>query len=102
MKLTPRVLWIILGTVLLCTLLGGVYGREVDATTGGDDSQVKNSLTEFTRVYNVVEQNYADAVDPDKAIYGPSDTNVGAIPGALRSLDPHSNFYDPRAFSLLR
>jgi carboxyl-terminal processing protease len=102
MKLTPRVLWFILGTVLLCTLLGGVYGREVDATTGGDDSQVKNSLTEFTRVYNVVEQNYADAVDPDKAIYGPSDSPVGAIPGALRSLDPHSNFYDPRAFSLLR
>ncbi len=102
MKQTPRVLWFILGTVLLCTLLGGLYGREVDATTGGDDSQVKNSLTEFTRVYNVVEQNYADAVDPDKAIYGPSDTNVGAIPGALRSLDPHSNFYDPRAFSLLR
>jgi carboxyl-terminal processing protease len=102
MKLTPRVLWVIVGTVLLCTLLGGVYGREVDATTGGDDSQVKNSLTEFTRVYNVVEQNYADAVDPDKAIYGPTDMNVGAIPGALRSLDPHSNFYDPRAFSRLR
>ena len=102
MKPTPRVLWVILSTVLLCTLLGGVYGREVEATTGGDDSQVKSSLTEFTRVYNVVEQNYADAVDPDKAIYGPSDSNVGAIPGALRSLDPHSNFYDPRAFSLLR
>ena len=102
MKPTPRVLWFILGTVLLCTLLGGVYGREVDATTGGDDSQVKNSLTEFTRVYNLVEQNYADTVDPDKAIYGPNDTNLGAIPGALRSLDPHSNFYDPRAFSLLR
>jgi carboxyl-terminal processing protease len=102
MKPTPRVLWFILGTVLLCTLLGGLYGREVDATTGGDDSQVKNSLTEFTRVYNVVEQNYADAVDPDKAIYGPTDMNVGAIPGALRSLDPHSNFYDPRAFSRLR
>jgi carboxyl-terminal processing protease len=102
MKQTPRVLWFILSTVLLCTLLGGLYGREVDATAGGDDSQVKNSLTEFTRVYNVVEQNYADAVDPDKAIYGPTDMNVGAIPGALRSLDPHSNFYDPRAFSRLR
>jgi len=102
MKQTPRVLWFILSTVLLCTLLGGVYGREVDATTGGDDSQVKNSLTQFTRVYNVVEQNYADLVDADKAIYGPSDSNLGAIPGALRSLDPHSNFYDPRAFSRLR
>jgi len=102
MKQAPRLLWFILCTVLLCTLLGGVYGRQVEATAGSDDSEVKNSLTEFTRVYNVVEQNYADPVDPDKAIYGPSESNVGAIPGALRSLDPHSNFYDPQAFSLLR
>jgi carboxyl-terminal processing protease len=102
MKQAPRLLWFILSTVLLCTLLGGVYGRQVEATTSTDDSAVKNSLTEFTRVYNLVEQNYADSVDPDKAIYGPSESNVGAIPGALRSLDPHSNFYDPQAFSLLR
>jgi carboxyl-terminal processing protease len=102
MKQAPRLLWFILSTVLLCALLGGLYGRQVEATTGGDDSEVKNSLTEFTRIYNVVEQNYADVVDPDKAIYGPSESNVGAIPGALRSLDPHSNFYDPLAFSLLR
>jgi len=108
MKQTPRWLWFILCTVLLCTVLGGLYGRQVEATTGADDSDVKNSLTELTRVYNVVEQNYADVVDPDRAIYGVlpdqpgSETYVGAIPGALRSLDPHSNFYDPVSFSKLR
>jgi carboxyl-terminal processing protease len=108
MKQAPRWLWFILSTVLLCTLLGGLYGRQVEATTGTDDSDVKNSLTELTRVYNVVEQNYADVVDPDRAIYGvipdqpASESIVGAIPGALRSLDPHSNFYDPAAFSKLR
>jgi carboxyl-terminal processing protease len=102
MKQAPRWLWFILSTVLLCTLLGGLYGRQVEATKVGDDSDVKNSLTEFTRVYNVVEQNYADVVNPDRAIYGPSEMNVGAIPGALRTLDPHSNFYDPKAFSRLR
>jgi carboxyl-terminal processing protease len=107
MKQAPRWLWFILSTVLLCALLGGLYGRQVEATTVGDDSDVKNSLTEFTRVYNVVEQNYADVVDPDRAIYGmlpdqPGETNVGAIPGALRRLDPHSNFYDPLAFARLR
>jgi carboxyl-terminal processing protease len=83
-------------------VLGGLYGRQVEATTAGDDSEVKNSISEFTRVYNMVEQNYADAVDPDKAIFGPSEMGIGAIPGALRSLDPHSNFYDPKAFSKLR
>ena len=33
---------------------------------------------------------------PDKAIY------KGAIPGMLRTLDPHSNFFDPRDYALLR
>jgi len=108
MKQAPRWLWFILSTVLLCTILGGLYGRQVEATTGVDDSDVKSSFNELTRVYNVVEQNYADVVDPDRAIYGMlpdqpgSETYVGAIPGALRSLDPHSNFYDPQAFSKLR
>jgi len=102
MKQAPRWLWFILSTVLLCTVLGGLYGRQVEATTSGDDSEVKNSISEFTRVYNVVEQNYADPVDPDKTIFGPTELSIGAIPGALRSLDPHSNFYDPQAFSKLR
>jgi carboxyl-terminal processing protease len=102
MKQAPRWLWFILSTVLLCALLGGVYGRQVEATTGADDSDVKNSITELTLVYNLVEQNYAEPVDPDRAIYGPSEMNIGAIPGALRTLDPHSNFYDPVAFARLR
>ena len=72
MKQAPRWLWFILSTVLLCTLLGGLYGRQVEATTGADDSDVKNSITELTLVYNLVEQNYAEPVDPDRAIYGPA------------------------------
>ena len=35
-------------------------------------------------------------MDTDKAIY------EGAIPGMLRMLDPHSNFFDARQFALLR
>ena len=102
MKQARRVVWFILSTVLLCALLGGVYGRQVEATTGSDDSDVKASLNAFTRVYDIVEANYADPVDPDTTIYGPPNSTTGAIPGALRTLDPHSNFYDPRAFALLR
>ena len=66
MKQARRVVWFILSTVLLCALLGGAYGRQVEATTGSDDSDVKASLNAFTRVYDVVEQNYADPVDPTK------------------------------------
>ncbi len=102
MKQARRLVWFILSTVLLCALLGGVYGRQVEATTGNDDSDVKASLNAFTLVYDIVEANYADPVDPDTTIYGPPNGNTGAIPGALRTLDPHSNFFDPRAFALLR
>jgi carboxyl-terminal processing protease len=47
-------------------------------------------------VYETVEENYAEPVSADKAIYN------GAIPGMLHSLDPHSNFFDPKSYSLLR
>ena len=43
-----------------------------------------------------MEENFADTVNPDKAIY------KGAIPGMLRTLDPHSNFFDPHDYQLLR
>jgi len=35
-------------------------------------------------------------VNSDKAIY------KGAIPGMLRTLDPHSNFFDPKEYQALR
>ena len=47
-------------------------------------------------MYDLVEANFADSVSPDKAIY------KGGIPGALRTLDPHSNFFDPKDFAGLR
>ncbi|MGO8816852.1 MAG: S41 family peptidase [Terriglobia bacterium] len=102
MKQARRVVWCILSTVLLCALLGGTYGRQVEAASGSDDADVKASLSAFGRIYEIVEANYADPVDPDQSIYGSPNGNTGAIPGALHTLDPHSNFLDPRAFAHLR
>jgi carboxyl-terminal processing protease len=103
MKHSGRSVWFILSTILFCALLGGVYGRQVEATTSSDDnSSVQTSLSEFTKVFGAVEQNYADPVNADRAIFGPTDSNEGAIPGMLHTLDPHSNFFDPTAFSRLR
>lgn len=95
MRAGQRGVWLAVAVVVLTGILGGVYGSRVQATAAGD-SDVDQAIRTFTRVYAIVEQNYADPVDPDRAIY------QGAIPGMLRSLDPHSNFMDPRAFSLLR
>jgi len=103
MKQTRRLVWFVLSTVLLCALLGGVYGQNVEATANGsEDSDVQGSLNAFTQIYQLVEQNYADSVDPDKTIFGPPDTGLGAIPGMLRTLDPHSNFFGPEAYARMR
>ena len=83
--------------VLLCALAGGIYGQRVQtAAASSNDDDVKSSLKSFTKAYNLVEENFADSVTADKAIY------EGAIPGMLRTLDPHSSFFDPKAFAKMR
>src|SRR5450759_1206308 len=81
----------------VCSLLGGVYGRGIETSAAAaSEDDVQTTLKNFTKVYSVVEQNAAETVNADRAIYN------GAIPGMLRTLDPHSNFLDPKAFQLLR
>lgn len=87
---------LIVAFLAVCGFLGMVFAQKNPATAHDSDTDVSQSLKEFTEVYNIVEQNYAEPVSPDKAIYN------GAIPGMLHVLDPHSNFFDPKSYSLLR
>lgn len=74
-----------------------MFGQRLNpASASSSDDEIRDSLRQFTDVYSVVEQNYAEPVSPDKAIYD------GAIPGMLHVLDPHSNFFDPKAYGLLK
>jgi carboxyl-terminal processing protease len=79
----------------VAALLGGLEGPSVGATAA-DSNDLQDSAKSFARVLAVVERNYADPVDTDKAIYD------GAIPGMLHVLDPHSNFFDPKQYALFR
>ncbi len=83
----------------VCAVAGTFLQRRVGAQSSQDESQIRDSLKSFTDVYAVVEQNYAEPIQGDKA-----DTAIydGAIPGMLRVLDPHSNFYDPKAYAKMR
>lgn len=82
--------------VLFCALIGGVCGSRVKATADSPDADVSENLRQLTRVYAAIEQNYADPIDAERVIYN------GAIQGMIRTLDPHSNFVDPKTFALLR
>ena len=83
----------------VCALAGTVLQKKVGAQSSEDESQIRDSLKSFTNVYSLVEKNYAEPIQGDKA-----DTAIydGAIPGMLRMLDPHSNFYDPKAYAKMR
>ena len=83
--------------VVLCSVLGGLFGAGVTGVAAAaSEDDIRASVKTFTKVYDVIEQNFADKVSPDKTIY------KGAIIGMLRTLDPHSSFFDPRDFQLLR
>ncbi len=87
---------VLLAAVLgISAVLGGHFGTSLHASAASA-SDIPDSVKGFTRVLSIVERNYADPVDADKAIYD------GAIPGMLRVLDPHSNFFDPRQYALFR
>src|SRR5256714_6823117 len=95
MKPERRGMFLVVAVLLVSAALGGIYGPNVRATTASADDY-QTAVRDFTRVLDVVQANYAEPVDIDKAVY------QGAIPGMLRMLDPHSNFFDARQFALLR
>ncbi len=95
MKPQRRGALLVLGVLVVSAVLGGLYGPPVRATAAGA-ADVQDSVKTFTRVLSVVQRNYAIPVDADKTLY------AGAIPAMLRLLDPHSSFFDPRQYALLR
>src|ERR1700756_4701063 len=100
--MTPRARRAVFTLVLfftVCAVIGSVMQRKVGAQSSQDESQIRDNLKTFTDVYALVEQNYAEPISGDKA-----DTAIydGAIPGMLRVLDPHSNFYDPKSYAKMR
>lgn len=84
--------------VLTFSWLGGRFGGNVQAAMGDSDAyslSPNDEANAFLRFYSFVASNFATPLNPDKAIYD------GAIPGMVSRLDPHTTFFDPRAFRQL-
>ena len=86
---------LILAALFFSALFGVLYGPSLRATPA-DTSALQEHIKNLTGVLSVVQQNYAIPVDTDRALY------EGAIPAMLRVLDPHSTFFDPRQYALIR
>jgi len=70
---------------------GGWFGTAALAT----QDRVPAHYRAFTTALAAIESQYAEEVESDRLVYG-------AINGMLQTLDPHSNFMDPRSYAQMR
>ena len=77
--------------VVLSGLVGGLFGGKVLATQQG----APQHYDAFASALAAIEAHYVDEVDTERLVYQ-------AIGGILQTLDPHSNFMDPRSYAQLR
>jgi carboxyl-terminal processing protease len=83
--------------IVIGGLTAGLWAPTIAHTaTGQSEGDLRGNVKSFASAYALIEENFADTIAPDKAIY------QGAIPGMLRTLDPHSNFLDPEEYRLLQ
>jgi carboxyl-terminal processing protease len=77
--------------VVLSALAGGFFGSSALAT----QDEVTQQYRVFTSALAAIEREYVEEVPSDRLVYS-------AIDGMLKTLDPHSSFFDPRSYRQLR
>ncbi|MBM3750091.1 MAG: S41 family peptidase [Acidimicrobiia bacterium] len=77
--------------VVVAALAGGMLGHRV----GASPSQTTDWSRLFAVALATVEKEYVEELDTEDLVYG-------AVDGMLRTLDPHSSFFDPRQYAQLR
>jgi carboxyl-terminal processing protease len=77
--------------VVLSAIAGGFFGSSVLATQ--DEAQQQYRV--FAAALAAIDREYVEDVPSDRLVYG-------AIDGMLKTLDPHSSFFDPRAYAQMR
>lgn len=76
--------------VLLSTLIGGFYGGVL-----ARQDEVAKQYQVFTAALSAIEREYVEEVPSDRLVYG-------GIEGMLKTLDPHSSFFDPSDYARMR
>ena len=82
--------------IVLISSLAILPGGRVSAGSGpAGQTTPAEFLKEFTEAVDVIQKNHVDKIGADELVYS-------AIKGMLRTLDPHSSFFDPKEFARLR
>jgi len=93
-KITKTRTWTFSLTLLVAiagaTLLGGFYGNSLFGTPA--QSELTKRMKEYTDLVTAVSANAPDDVGSDKVVYS-------SIDGMLRTLDPHTNFLEPKEYA---
>ncbi|KAF0239912.1 MAG: carboxyl-terminal processing protease, partial [bacterium] len=96
MKKTRSFTLLIFSIILAGTLTGGFYGRKVQATPpGGEQVRATDIESSFSEALNIVEANYVDDIKHENL-------TKASIQNMLRTLDPHSNYFDSKEFQELQ
>lgn len=85
-----RFLPVALLAVVLSALVGGFYGRVL-----ARQDEVTQQYRVFTAALAAIDREYVEEVPSDRLVYG-------GIEGMLKTLDPHSSFFDPRQYAQMR
>jgi carboxyl-terminal processing protease len=89
-----RTLILIFAIIVITAIAGGMWGSHVQATSRSSED-IGDLLKIYSQVLNLAEENYAEKIDPQKAVFD-------SIRDMLKTLDPHSNFFDPKTFAQFR
>ena len=88
---TPRFLAAAVLAVILAALAGGFFGGSALAR----QDEVSQQYRVFNAALDAIDREYVDDLPSDRLVYG-------AIDGMLHTLDPHSSFFDPKAYAQMR
>jgi carboxyl-terminal processing protease len=88
---SPRVFPVAIDAVLLSALAGGFFGSGALAR----QDELSQQYRLFDAALKAIEREYVDEVASDRLVFG-------AIDGMLHTLDPHSSFFDPKAYAQMR
>ena len=87
------------GLVLTVLALNLILGSQIYLSNAADQERddAYPNIAQFTRVLEMIHQNY---VDGDKVAY--KALVAGALKGMITTLDPHTEYMEPRKFDDLR